>query len=168
MITVATSDEFSRLEDPYTGARLTVCMKATPEGPLFYSPDATSPRDPPAWFAGRHSMCLYTGAPFAVRDIGGRTVLLGGFDPRVPIPRESFLHYIAMRGGSSPYPLSGGPRVEATLRTGKVTARQKAHAERNAPKLTDYHVHAVEKSLSRFKDRLPGSSTVSMFTGRRP
>lgn len=160
-----TSSDFSGLTDAYTGAPMDVVMRVAATGPLFVAPKATSPRDycdsgtPP-------DVCPYTGEPFVARVIGGKTFLLGGFDPRVPRTREAFLYYATMRGGVSRLPAPDAPRAEAPVRRGRVTKRHRTHADRRTPSLSDFHIHAVEKSLSRFKDYIPASPTVSMYTGR--
>lgn len=168
MITRATSEEFQGLVDPYTERPLEVFMRATPHGPLFFAPDAYSPARivPKKSDATRFRTCRYTGADLTPRRAPDGWYCTGGFDPRRFLPREEFLHRITMRGGVPKYPEPDGVRAEAPVRRGRVTARHRAHTDRNAPTLRDYQVDAVERSLSKFKDVIPGSSTVSMFTRR--
>lgn len=160
-----TSTDFAGLTDAYTGELMPVVMRGTPAGPLFLSPSATSPRDYCTSSDGP-TKCPYTGEPFVIRVIGGHRIRLGGFDPRIPQPRESFLYYATMRNGAPKMDSPTPPRAEAPIRRGRVTNRHRAHVDRQTPTLTDFHLHSVEKSLSRYKGMLPSSPTVSMFSGR--
>lgn len=160
----AESPEFTSLTDAYTGERLEVFMVATPDGPKFCAPDAESPRrmrsDEPST-----PTCPYTGKALVPRCTPSGWFMVGGFDPRLPRDREEFLYYATMRNGVSKYPPPSWQRAEAAPRTGKVTRRQRAHADRARPQIDEFHVHSVERSLKPFKDVIPGSSTVSMYTG---
>lgn len=163
----AESPEFTSLTDAYTGERLDVFMVATPDGPKFCAPDAESPRR--VWTVEEPPMrtCPYTGEALTLHHLPSGWLMIGGFDPRLPRAREEFLYYATMRNGKSRYPKPSGLRAEATLRVGRVTRRQWAHADKAQPRIDEFHVHSIEKSLAPFKGDIPGSSTVSMYTGGR-
>lgn len=160
----AESSEFTSLTDAYTGERLEVFMVATPDGPKFCAPDAESPRrvrsDEPTTL-----MCPYTGKALVPCRTPSGWFMTGGFDPGLPRAREEFLYYATMRNGKSRYPKPSRLRVEAAPRVGKVTRKQWAHVDRAQPRIDEFHVHSIEKSLAPFKGDIPGSSTVSMYTG---
>lgn len=160
------SVEFAGLTDAYTGRRLDVFMRAAPEGPLFFAPGAESPRSMSSE-EPRVKVCPYTGKSLTAHRCASGWFMTGGFDPWLPRPREEFLYYATMRDGKSRYPKPSGLRVEAAPRVGKVTRRQWAHADRAQPRIDEFHVHSIEKSLAPFKGGIPGSSTVSMYTGGR-
>ena len=161
----AESPEFTSLTDAYTGERLEVFMVATPDGPKFCAPDAESPRRVRIVEEPSMRTCPYTGEALTLHRLPSGWFMTGGFDPRLPRSREEFLYYATMRNGVSKYPPPSGQRAEAAPRTGKVTRRQQAHADKARPQIDEFHVHSIERSLKPFKDVIPGSSTVSMYTG---
>jgi hypothetical protein len=160
----AESSEFVDLTDAYTGVDIKVYMKPTPDGPLFFSPDATSPR---ALLTTELKVqtCPYTGETFKKHKVASGWFMSKGFDPRLPRQREEFLYYVTMRDGKSKYPKPSGLRVETVLRSERISKKRQAHVDKSRPQIDEFHVHSIENSLKPFKDIIPGSSTVSMYTG---
>lgn len=186
MLTKVTSKEFEGLVNPYTGEPMTVYMNVRSTGSvLFTCPDTFSTTDTADDTAalydnwnrkngvsglktGQPIVCAYTGKPLSVSRRFGKLCYSGGFDPHMFYPRSEFLYYAWMRDGVSKYPkpVKEDARVKSPTREGEVTDRQKAHANASAASLDEEKVHMIEKSMSKFKESIEGSSTVSMSTGR--
>lgn len=182
MITKVTSLDFTSLKNPYTGELMEVYMLVAPSGEVrFSAPETYSPGDvfdtPEACYRkwnrvngiegpkqGSLILCAYTGEPLSlVKSTFGGYRYLGGFDPRMLHTREEFLYYANMRNGESTMPKPAIlERVKTDDSKKHVTERMKKHAEAAAPKLDEEKVHMVEESLQPFKDKMEGSSTVSM------
>lgn len=188
MLTKVTSKDFTGLVNPYTGEPMTVFM-LTGNGPVkFTCPKTFSTADLAGsdselydrWNrvngvsglkTGKPIACAYTGELLTPVTRFGQKCYSGGFDPHLFYSRSEFLHYAWMRDGVSKFPKPGPEsRVKAPENEGEVTEKQKKHAEASAASLDDEKIHMIEKSVSKFKDTLEGSSTVSMSVptkGRR-
>lgn len=184
MLTKVTSKDFEGLANPYTGDPMVVYM-LTGSGPVkFTCPDTFSTSDTADTVSALYDKwnrvngvsgtragairCAYTGELLSLGKRFGKPCYSGGFDPHRFYSREAFLYYAWMRNGVSKYPPppENTARVKSPANEGEVTERQKEYADRSAPSLDEDKVHMVEKSLTPFKDRLEGSSTVSMHVGK--
>lgn len=187
MLSRVTSNDFLGLVNPYTGKPMVVFMSVYPNSePMFTCPDTYSTADRKTtreelyrgWNSvngiegGRHDkpiVCAYTGEPLAMVEApDGSVYYKGGFDPHMFYTRDEFLYYATMRNGVAkrPKPSKERVRITGTVRRGAITDRMKKHADAAAVRLDEDDIHAVEKSMEKFKGDLPGSSTVSMSVPR--
>ena len=179
--------DFDGLTNPYDGERLAVKMLVCPGGrTLFAAPGAYAPAVYRAassvdayrmWdrvdgkeglksAQGAPVVCAWTGEPLSMKRTERGWALLGGFDPTVFRPRDEFLYYAWMRGGSSPRPKPGpAVRAEQPARSGRVTARHRAGVEERAAKLDEDSVKAAEGIMKQVG--AGPSPTVSMHVPSR-
>lgn len=142
----ATSDDFRNLKNPYTGEAMHVKMLVGSGEPKFFCPDtySTAMRFPggremyAAWCRtdgvlntreGEPIRCAYTGEFLTPEQDDGGHYFSGGFDPRIPRPKDEFLHFAWMRKGESPYAL-GDARAEPV--SGKSDPRSSKTIEADA------------------------------------
>lgn len=186
MLTKVTSTDFQGLINPYTGEPMTVFMVVSPKGVKFTCPDTFSTADPAespselyrGWDRvngvagvkkGKKITCAYTGETLTIATRFGKPCYSGGFDPHRFYTRDEFIYYAKMRDGVSPVPPPSGveQRVKAPPRSSEITERQQKHVDSMTPSLDDEKIHMIETSMSKMKDDLEKSSTVSMADTRR-
>lgn len=180
---IVTSRDFEGLVNPYTGEpmRVKMVVGCGPE-PLFHAPDTFSTNDLQKstnrlyelWSRvnGRQGLrsgipkCAYTGEPLTVAEFDGGYHFIGGFNPKVLMPRDKFLYYATMRDGKAvrPEPSPVNIRLTKPGETVKPSDSQKRHAESVTPDVSQDAIDLAQDQIEKHKEELP-LPTKTGYTG---